>query len=79
LATRYGLNAKTVPKWRKRSSTSDRPMGPSRPKSTVLTEIEEAIVTEFRRRPAAAALCGGAKPGFEKLALILPSRDAKFD
>ena len=25
-------------------------MGPSRPKSTVLTEIEEAIVVEFRRR-----------------------------
>src|SRR5437588_3187669 len=28
----------------------DRLMGPSRPKSTVLTEIEEAIVVEFRRR-----------------------------
>ena len=50
LAARYGLNAKTVAKWRKRSSTADRPMGPSRPKSTVLTEIEEAIVVEFRRR-----------------------------
>jgi hypothetical protein len=25
-------------------------MGPSRPKSTVLAEIEEAIVVEFRRR-----------------------------
>ena len=50
LATRYGLNAKTVAKWRKRTSTADRPMGPSRPKSTVLTEIEEAIVVEFRRR-----------------------------
>ena len=41
LATRYGLNAKTVAKWRKRTSTADRPMGPSRPKSTVLTEIED--------------------------------------
>jgi len=50
LAARYGLNAKTVAKWRKRRSTADRPMGPSRPKSTVLTEIEEAIVVEFRRR-----------------------------
>jgi transposase-like protein len=50
LAARYGLNAKTVAKWRKRSSTADRPMGPSKPKSTVLTEIEEAIVVEFRRR-----------------------------
>ena len=50
LAARYGLNAKTVAKWRKRNSTADRPMGPSRPKSTVLSEIEEAIVVEFRRR-----------------------------
>ena len=50
LAARYGLNAKTVAKWRQRRSTADRPMGPSRPKSTVLTEIEEAIVVEFRRR-----------------------------
>ena len=50
LAVRYGLNAKTVAKWRKRTTTADRPMGPSLPKSTVLTEIEEAIVVEFRRR-----------------------------
>jgi transposase-like protein len=50
LAARYGLNAKTVAKWRQRTSTADRPMGPSKPKSTVLTEIEEAIVVEFRRR-----------------------------
>ena len=33
LAARYGLNAKTVVKWRKRTSTADRPMGPSKPKS----------------------------------------------
>jgi transposase-like protein len=50
LAARYGLNAKTVAKWRNRASTADRPMGPSKPKSTVLTEIEEAVVVEFRRR-----------------------------
>ena len=50
LAARYGLNAKTVAKWRGRTSTADQPMGPSKPKSTVLTEIEEAIVVEFRRR-----------------------------
>jgi transposase InsO family protein len=50
LATRYGLNPKTVAKWRKRTTTADRPMGPSRPRSTVLTEAEEAIVVEFRRR-----------------------------
>src|SRR5215208_1973127 len=50
LAVRYGLNPKTVAKWRSRSSTADARMGPARPRSTVLTEAEEAIVVEFRRR-----------------------------
>src|SRR3712207_4873062 len=50
LAARYGLNPKTVAKWRRRTTTADRAMGPSRPHSFVLTEAEEAIVVEFRRR-----------------------------
>src|SRR5215203_3989187 len=50
LAARYGLNPKTVQKWRKRTTTADQPMGPSRPRSTTLTEAEEAIVVAFRRR-----------------------------
>ncbi len=50
LAARYGLNPKTVAKWRKRTTTADQQMGPSRPRSSVLTEAEEAIVVEFRRR-----------------------------
>jgi transposase len=50
LAARYGLNPKTVAKWRQRTTTADQPMGPSRPRSSVLTEAEEAIVVEFRRR-----------------------------
>ena len=50
LAARYGLNPKTVAKWRRRGSTADAPMGPTRPRSSVLTEAEEAIVVEFRRR-----------------------------
>jgi transposase InsO family protein len=50
LAARYGLNPKTVAKWRGRTGTADAPMGPRRPRSSVLTEIEEAIVVEFRRR-----------------------------
>src|SRR5215213_6033254 len=49
LAAQYGLNPKTVAKWRKRTTTAQ-PMGPSRPRSTVLTEIEEALVVAFRRR-----------------------------
>ena len=50
LAARYGLDPKTVAKWRRRGSTADAPMGPSRPRSSVLSEAEEAIVVEFRRR-----------------------------
>jgi transposase InsO family protein len=50
LANRYGLNPKTVAKWRGRTGTADAPMGPRRPRSSVLTEAEEAIVVEFRRR-----------------------------
>jgi transposase InsO family protein len=50
LAARYGLNPKTVAKWRRRTTTADAPMGPRRPRSSVLTEAEEAVVVEFRRR-----------------------------
>jgi transposase len=50
LAARHGLNPKTVAKWRARAGTADAPMGPRRPRSSVLTEGEEAIVIEFRRR-----------------------------
>jgi hypothetical protein len=49
LAGQYGLNVKTVLKWRGRVETTDAPMGP-KPKSTVLTPAEEAIIVEFRRR-----------------------------
>ena len=50
LASRYGLNPKTVAKWRKRATTADTPMGPKTPKSTVLTPAEEAIVVAFRQK-----------------------------
>ena len=50
LAARYGLNPKTVAEWRRRTSTADARMGPSRPRGSVLTEAEEAAVVEFRRR-----------------------------
>src|SRR5882724_3387356 len=50
LAARYGLNPKTVKKWRGRTSTADAPMGPKTPKSTVLTPAEEAIVVAFRQK-----------------------------
>lgn len=50
LARRYGLSRTTVKKWRSRTTTTDAPMGPSAPHSTVLTVVEEATVVEFRRR-----------------------------
>ena len=50
IALQYGINPKTVLKWRRRSTTADAPMGPKQPRSTVLTPAEEAIVVEFRRR-----------------------------
>src|SRR5437870_1944610 len=49
LAERYGINPKTVAKWKKRKSLSDAPMGPKEPCSTVLSKEEEAIVVTFRR------------------------------
>ena len=54
LAERYGLNRTTVIKWRARTTTSDAPMGPRQPKSTVLSSAQEAVIVEFRRRCVAA-------------------------
>ena len=50
LAQRYGLSRTTVKKWRSRTTTVDAPMGPTKPKSTVLSAAEEAVIVEFRRR-----------------------------
>src|SRR5437870_8989894 len=49
LARRYGINPKTVAKWKKRTSVADRPTGPKAARSTVLSIEEEAIVVAFRR------------------------------
>ena len=49
LSARYGINQKTVAKWRKRTSVTDLPTGPKDAKSTVLTPDEEAIIVAFRR------------------------------
>ena len=50
LARRYGLNPKTVAKWRARTTTADAPMGPRARRSRVLSAQEEAAVVAFRRR-----------------------------
>ena len=49
LAQRYGINPKTVAKWRARGSTADRRTGPREVRSTVLSVEDEAVVVAFRR------------------------------
>jgi len=49
LSARYGINQKTVAKWRKRASVADLPTGPKDAKSTVLSVEDEAIIVPFRR------------------------------
>ncbi|MDQ0513195.1 transposase-like protein [Angulomicrobium amanitiforme] len=49
LAKRYGVNQKTVAKWKRRTSVADLPTGPREPTSTVLSVEEEAIIVAFRR------------------------------
>ena len=49
LSRRYGINQKTVAKWKKRSFVADLQTGPKQPKSTVLSIEDEAIVVAFRR------------------------------
>jgi transposase InsO family protein len=49
LASRYGINQKTVAKWKKRASVTDLPTGPKEATSTVLSIEDEAVVVAFRR------------------------------
>ena len=49
LAKRYGINQKTVAKWKGRTSVADLSTGPKEPRSTVLSAEEEAVVVAFRR------------------------------
>ena len=47
LAKRYGINQKTVAKWRQRTSVADQRTGPKDPHSTVLSVEDEAVVVAF--------------------------------
>ena len=49
LSKRYGINQKTVAKWKKRTSVADLPTGPKEPRSTVLSIEEEAVIVSLRR------------------------------
>jgi transposase-like protein len=44
LVSRYGINQKTRAKWKKQTSAADLPTGPKKPKSTVLSIEEEAVI-----------------------------------
>jgi hypothetical protein len=48
LSKRYGINQKTVAKWRKRTSVADLQTGSREPRSTVLSVEEEAVIITFR-------------------------------
>jgi len=49
LSRRYGVNQKTIAKWKRRGSTADRPTGPRQRRSTVLSPEDEALIVAFRR------------------------------
>lgn len=49
LSRKLGVNPKTVAKWRKRQTVEDQKTGPREPRSTILSESEEAMVVAFRR------------------------------
>src|SRR5437016_11628775 len=49
LSERYGINPKTVAKWRKRTTLEEQRMGPKAPHSTTLSADEETLIVAFRR------------------------------
>ena len=49
LSAKYGINPKTVAKWKKRVGVDDAPMGPKERRSSVLSKQEEALAVAFRR------------------------------
>src|ERR1700685_3988325 len=49
LSKRYGINPKTVSKWKQRGSVADLPTGPKEPKSTSLSLEGEGVLGAFRK------------------------------
>jgi len=49
LSKRYGINPKTVAKWKKRGCVADLRTGPREPKSTSLSVEDEAVIVAFRK------------------------------
>jgi hypothetical protein len=46
---RYGLNHKTVARWRKRACVDNGPMGPKDSRPTIRSSEDEAIIAAFRK------------------------------
>ena len=49
LSEAFGINPKTVAKWRRRQTVEDQKTGPEEPRSTVLSETDESMIVAFRR------------------------------
>ncbi len=49
LRAEFGVNPKTAAKWSKRTCVEDLKTGPREPRSTVLSETQEAMIVAFRR------------------------------
>ena len=65
LARRYGINQKTVRKWKGRRSVADLRTGPKEARSTTLSVEDEAVVVAFRRHTSCAGrlpLCPAGHP-----------------
>jgi transposase len=50
LAKRYGVNRKTIAKWKARDVTSDERMGPKNPRPSLLSQEDEVIILAYRWR-----------------------------
>lgn len=48
LSKRYGINQKTVAKWKKRTAVAELPTGPRQPRSIVLSSEHEAAIVALR-------------------------------
>jgi hypothetical protein len=72
LSKRYGINQKTVAKWKKRTAVKDLPTGPKDTHSTVLGIEEEAIIVALRKHTL-LPLDGSVLPSAPRWLRALPS------
>ena len=78
LSRTYGINPKTVHKWRQRQTVEDRKTGPKQPHSTLFNEAEEALIVAFRRHtllPLDDCLYALTLPHLTRLIQSIKSRD----